>query len=166
MVRFDGYHTNLHRIWDGLGLLKRMRKVSAERRGNLQFAKMVTTADVIRHGENPHEESSVEELKDDYETYINELLHSEQYASLIREWLMCPESSADSKFGCPEVWATDISPLNCEYTWKEVVEEESLLPEYWRRIEEDKIFELLVMKAAMRLAAVLNAVFEERAIRA
>lgn len=151
MVRFDGYRTNLHRIWDGLGLMKRMRRVSADRRG-----------EAWREGEveGAAAETPLHDLMSDYHAYLTALLGSDRYAHRVPTWLACPDTSVDPRYGCPETWARDVSPLNCAYTWTDVVPEGTLPPEYWARIERDLVLEELVLKAAVRLAAVLNSVFD------
>ncbi|CCG82730.1 protein of unknown function [Taphrina deformans PYCC 5710] len=164
-VHFDGYKTNLHKVWDGLGLMKRMKAVSKDRNQHgLAREESLLVIDG-QDGEGEYgisEEDSVHELMSGYHWYINGLMQGEYFGSLSRKWTMCPHSSVEPRFGCPEDWAKEIARLNCEYTWLDVVENGTLGEEYWRRIEDDMIFEILVMKAATRLAAVLNSVAEYR----
>lgn len=158
-VHFDGYKTNLHKVWDGLGLMKRMRAVL---NGINTIQSASVRDDAERDERHVEDEESLHELMTTYHAYIADLLQTDHYVEVQQKWLRCPHTSIDPAFGCPEIWALDVAPLNCEYTWKDVVEDGTLSAEYWRRIEDDAIIEELVMRSAVRLAAVLNSVFEHR----
>lgn len=161
MVRFDGYKTNLHKVWDGLGLLHRMRDVYHNTSTALSD---VLDFDGVADGELENVPNvGIAELMERYQEHIQDLLQSERFERQVTKWLQCPHTSRSSRFGCPEYWAHDISPLNCEYVWVDVDDGDEVLgKEYWERVVRDQVIEQVVMKAAIRLAAVLNALFEYR----
>lgn len=105
---------------------------------------------------------TIHELMANYHEYIKTLMEERDFVPKLRQWTMCPHDAVSPRFGCPEIWARDVARLNCQYTWPGVVEDGILDTEYWDRIERDMVFEVLVMKAAVRLAAILNSIFEYR----
>lgn len=161
MVRFDGYRLNLHRVWDSVGLLKRMRSVASQIEGRTKARHAIPFQFPWTVSRN----DSPEELSRKYQGYLLELLESDRYKKEVSQWLVCPQSTQNPEFGCPEYWSREVSELNCKYVWRDVQANEALSAEYWRRIEDDMVFETLVMKASIRLASVLNAVFEHRSVQ-
>lgn len=180
MVKFDGYRVNLHRVWDNLGLMKRMHQVHGSldsayhksRQISVESNKIVTVDNVEMFEEanlslNNHTSPVVpiSDLKRSYIAYLKAMLENPTYSAVIDSWLYCPASDVapGAHHGCPEYWAKDISPLNCQYTWSIANDKENqdLGEEYWAKIENDMVFETIIMKAAIRLAAVLNSCFDE-----
>lgn len=65
---------------------------------------------------------------------------------------------------CPYTWAKPLHTINCAYAWPQgwdprspVVELDT--PEYLGKIGDDKVIEILLAKAGIRLAAILNSIF-------
>jgi hypothetical protein len=75
------------------------------------------------------------------------------------------DGDGDANFpACPYTWAKPLHTLNCAYAWPQgwdprspVVELDT--PEYLGKIADDKVVELLLAKAGIRLAAILNSIF-------
>lgn len=157
---FDGVRSNLHSLWDSLGLAKRIHSIGssyvAMDRATNSFAKDMSEEMRLGILKSPDALTS-------YEQYINILIQSPYYRKRMQEWLRCPHNSVNSRFGCADVWAQDIAPINCQYIWNGLDLNGTLSADYWAAIEENLVFEELIMKATIRLAAVLNAVFADRA---
>lgn len=75
------------------------------------------------------------------------------------------EADDDANFpACPYTWAKPLHTINCAYAWPQgwdprspVVELDT--PEYLGKIGDDKVVEMLLAKAGIRLAAILNSIF-------
>ena len=144
---------SLHRFWDSYGLVERMKKISmqANRSGM-----------VFQHEDSTGPSTVNPRWSQDYQAYIEALLKSDVYSKQVRSWMICPSTSVRSKYGCPEVWSREIHHLNCEYVWKGVEKNVELSGTYWDALEDDLVIEGLVMRASVRLAGVLNAIFADR----
>jgi len=64
---------------------------------------------------------------------------------------------------CPYTWGKVLHPYNCAYAWPKDYHPGVELDdgEYFERITNDKVFEALLGKAGIRLAAVLNAIYAQ-----
>jgi hypothetical protein len=103
----------------------------------------------------------VDNLMASYKHYILDLMRQPLYANQHKSWLLCPSTAVNPKYGCPEIWSKETAQLNCDYVWRDALEYPQVSPDvYWQRIEQDGVIEVQIMKAAWRLAAVLNAVME------
>jgi hypothetical protein len=64
---------------------------------------------------------------------------------------------------CPYTWGKALHPYNCRYAWPKNYHPGIELDdgEYFEKITNDKVFEELLGRAGIRLAAVLNAIYAE-----
>lgn len=160
-IYFDGHKSNLHTLWDSSGLLKRINSFD-----NIDIGRPVASLeriDVSSYQTMEEKYSSTAANSDArvlYEHYITMLIINSPYHGTMQEWLKCPHTSVSPKFGCPEVWAQDVVTVNCQYVWNGLEVNGTVSSEYWSAIEKNLVFEELIMKAAVRLAAVLNAIFD------
>lgn len=152
-VSFDGYKTNLHKVWDSLLLDKRMQRVAElDRPDKVHGFQMQEASEYTR----------TTGYASIYENFLVARIRNHTYDQQISHWLRCPSYALDPEFGCPEIWMRDVAALNCIYTWPDAIENEPLSARYLQRIEEDSVLDELIVRSAMRLAAVLNAVFRHR----
>lgn len=152
-VSFDGYRTNLHKVWDSLLLDKRMREVAK-----------LAAQDSAHHISIPEalQNPSAVDVASIYESFLVNQIRNHTYDQQLKSWLRCPSHASRPEFGCPDFWARDVALLNCAYTWLDAEENEALPEHYTTRIERDSIIDDLIVRAAIRLAAVLNAIFRHK----
>ncbi|CED83621.1 S1/P1 nuclease [Phaffia rhodozyma] len=66
---------------------------------------------------------------------------------------------------CPWEWAKESHPINCKYVWPMNLQtlEELNTPEYYGRLKADWVVEKQLARGGLRLAAVLNTLFDSEA---
>jgi hypothetical protein len=72
----------------------------------------------------------------------------------------------DGPSECARDWAVPVHDLNCEYVFPPEYDPKAPLieldtPEYYGRVREAKVFEMLLAKAGIRLAAILNMILAD-----
>ncbi|KAL7414985.1 phospholipase C/P1 nuclease domain-containing protein, partial [Mrakia frigida] len=180
IVKFEGRRASLHSTWDGLLIQKSIRelgnyttplpnkRIEAALRGKTYdpFVRFI-----INEGPSFSLSLSLSPSLPPSLPLARTNANTKNLAFLC-PWLEVPknwvgefpdEQEREGKVpGCAWKWATEMHGLNCEYVWPTnfTTGMELDTPEYWGRIKGDLIVEKQLAMGGIRLAAVLNSIFD------
>ncbi|KAF8880044.1 phospholipase C/P1 nuclease domain-containing protein [Infundibulicybe gibba] len=175
-VLWNGRHTNLHSVWDGLLLAKSLRTLPA----NYTLPLPIPQIEDMLTGTI-------------YDPFIRRIMWEGvlgTWADDLDAWLACPASfslpgegqhvmgalgvggDTDDDIVCPYAWSAPIHALNCDIVWPPAIDQPpyntshgSLLqldtPEYADEILKRRILEKLMAQGGIRLAGILNYLFAQ-----
>ncbi|GAA5986624.1 hypothetical protein JCM11641_005169 [Rhodosporidiobolus odoratus] len=177
-ISWDGRHTNLHSLWDGLLIARTLREQT-------NYTSPLPSSQI--------ESALIGRI---YDPYIRLLLWEgvrSWYRSSLSTWLSCDASASlsasasaspdqvtfSSAVGsekriedvvCPVRWATETHKVTCGFAFPEGYDMHAQPPQeiggnsqFWKDLKADHSLARLLLQAGLRLAATLNTVFAEPA---
>jgi hypothetical protein len=117
---------------------------------------------------------TVHAVRDDVSSWVSCLAGSTKSSSsnaATAAGQQLPFRASDDNDGPPECaldWAVPVHDLNCEYVFPSDYNPKAPLveldtPDYYGRVRKDKVFEMLLAQAGLRLAALLNMILADPA---